>query len=238
MTDARIIWPDPGISSFDHWGEIAGKFGAGPGYPLARPFLLAIRGLVVGASDTHETVARAVYDDTYVLLAHDGLVPPHVFRGATHSYQLDSRASPDVNGDGRGDVGTIVPGRYVLTLADEHPYPVFRVKTADGSQVRSYRDVDHDGRYSPSEIASPTPATDILVHWGYNAAADSPHRSSIGCLTTDLPELQHLMAAAKLVPSREIDCELVTAERLTAVLSPRSVDEDEDTVNLGPKANS
>lgn len=231
MTDATPLWLPSGVDPRDWWGHLAGQLGVGPGYPLARPFLLVLRGVVVGAAETHETVARAAYDDTFVGLSHDGVVPPYVFRGASHAYQRDSRAAPDVNGDGRGDVGTVVPGRYVLTLADEHPYPVFRVAAADGSPILSVRDVDHDGRYSPAEIASPTPATDILVHWGYNAPADSPHSSSIGCLTTDGPELRYLAGAAKLVPSRAWDCVIAPAERAVEIMrscpyrpsQPRSV---------------
>src|SRR5690348_16434164 len=95
-----VLWPaERANEALLHWGFIAGRLGADPS--LARPFLIGIRGAGPLDAETHQPVHRPRYDYTYVLLTSNAL--PLVFPGATHAYQLDSRESPDVDGDGRGD---------------------------------------------------------------------------------------------------------------------------------------
>jgi hypothetical protein len=118
--DARGLWPsgEP-FSAPNWWGWLAGTLGAE--YPLKRPFLIGIRGVACSpsfATETHETVARPAYDDTFVFLSPQP-VPPYVFAGATHPYQRDSKLSPDIDGDGRGDVGCI--RTLQLLRADTRP---------------------------------------------------------------------------------------------------------------------
>lgn len=229
MTDARILWPAPEQSRL-HWGWLAGELGAAAVYPLPRPFILAIRGVAPRDAETHETIARPAYDDTYVLFDPKGTTPPWVFAGATHSYQRDSRLSPDRDGDGRGDVGCIRPGAYVLTLAIDKPYPIFTVATPSGSaRIPCFSDLNHDGRIDESERkkaietvggtqadASGYYSTAVLVHTGWDAPADSEHRSSISCLTMNARDLQGMAGFAK-ASGGKADLKLVDADYLVEV---------------------
>lgn len=194
MTDCSKLWPEPPISEREHWGLIVGKLCRKYGIeePLKRGFLLAIRGAKRFSRETHPTVSKADYDDTAVLLTADGLLPPYVFEFSTHAYQLDSKLSPDVNHDGRGDVATIDPGYYVAH-ARGGKYPVFEVTMPDGSvALPCHRDVDHDGI---AEVGGCT-ADGVLIHTGYDAPADSEHHSSIACQTTRVDQLRTLEVEA------------------------------------------
>ncbi len=218
------LWPTPGSEGL-HWRHIVG---AVRGSQLTLPFLLAIRGAAPGDSHTHQPVHRPAYDDTFVLLRAETI--PHVFRGATHAYQRDSKLSPDEDGDGRGDVGSIraaetdragwYGGRYVLRLAISRPHPIFTVETSAGSShIPAHRDFDHNGVISEAEAAksealrkgrqanaSGCYATAVLMHTGFDAPPDAKHRSSIACLTAPLPDLE-LMARS----GRTIEMMLVNA---------------------------
>lgn len=223
--DARPLRPnvEPGAST-NHWGFIAGKLGAKP--QLGRPFLIGIRGVAVEnnltALKTHETVAKPAYDDAFVCLVPDPAGPPYVFAGATHPYQRDSKLSPDVDGDGRGDVGCIRPGHFELTLALEAPYPVFVLTLPGGSgQIPAFRDTNHDGLYSAAELSQMSFASAVLLHTGFDAPADSEHRSSIACQTCSLPDLRYLASHARPY-GKKIDYVLLdAADAITiASLSP------------------
>jgi len=200
--------------STQHWGFIAGKLGAKVAPALPRPFLIGIRGVSCApslATETHEVVARPAYDDTFVLLVPSAL-PPYVFAGATHPYQRDSKLSPDVDGDGRGDVDCIMPGFFELTLALEKPYPVFTLTLPGGSSlIPAFRDTNHDGRYSAAELSKMSFATAVLFHTGFDAPANSEHRSSIACQTCNVIDLG-LMATHARAHGRQIDYVVVNAE--------------------------
>jgi hypothetical protein len=138
-------------------------------------------------------------------------VPPYVFAGATHPYQRDSKLSPDVDGDGRGDVGCILPGVFELTLALEKPYPVFTVTLPGGSSlIPAFRDTNHDGRYSAAELSQMSFATAVLFHTGFDAPGDSEHRSSIACQTANVADLRYMASHARAF-GRKIDYRLVDA---------------------------
>lgn len=216
--DANILWP-PNGREIEHWGFVLGLvLGRDPGYPMKRPFLLGIRGVMPHESATHATTCAPVYDDSFVLYRADGLVPPTLFRGATHAFQKKSGASPDVDGDGLGDVATIDPGPYVMRLVPDK-YPVFSIATpGGGARVFCHRDLDHDGVPEAGGYL----ATDILFHCGYDAPADSTHKSSIGCQTASLEWMRALADAARGYDA--VDYQLVTAESLIAVLKSASVE--------------
>lgn len=211
MTDARTLWPGGEVgASTDHWGWLAGELGA-KFNPLPRPFLIGIRGVIPFAADTHELVAKPAYDDTFVVLTPSG-VPPYVFAGATHPYQIDSKLSPDINGDGRGDVGCIRPGHFELTLALEAPYPIFTLTLPGGSgNIPCFRDTDHDGKYSAAELSQMSFATAVLLHAGFDAPPDSEHRSSIACQTCNVADLRYLASHARPY-GRKIDYALIDAD--------------------------
>lgn len=235
-TPCAVIWPreDAG-DDIVHWGFIAGRLGAPT--TLSRPFLIGIRGAAPFDRETHQTVSRPKYDDTFVLLTGDA--PPVVFAASTHAYQVDSREAPDVNHDGRPDVGSIRSGRYLLRDMRTGGYPIFELTLPDGSkQIPAYRDTDHDGVISEAEArqaeqARPDPArpsdevgsdgyyaVSVLLHTGFDAPADSAHRSSIACQTCSLKWLTLLSAAAK--PSGGlIDYTLVNADALIPIAEDR-----------------
>lgn len=213
-TNCRALWATSPVDSVNRYAYLAGKLGAAP--ELSRPFLICIRGAALGEDETHEMHARPAYDDTGVLLTRTSM--PLVFRMGTHSYQVDSRESPDVNRDGRGDVGSILPGRFILRDTGAGKYPVFRVLMPDGSdRIPCQRDVNHDGAIGGEELVNAYTATSILLHTGWDAPPDSPHRSSIGCLTASATTLGGIHHEAVKADGK-IDCVLETAERCVELL--------------------
>ena len=134
------------------------------------------------------------YNDGFVVLTPDGHVQR--FGGATHPGQNSSRASPDVTGDGVGDVGTIRPGNYRVVPNGNHAgAPSFHVQTLGGSgNIPGWRDTNHDGRFSDAERAAAERRGDtlsgVLFHQGNT---NTP--SSIGCQTMSPAEYQRFLAA-------------------------------------------
>ena len=210
IVPCAALWPkrDP-VDRILHWWAIAGHLGA----PLdrARPFLIGIRGAKEGDLETHQPVHRAAYDDTFVFIPPAELGPTVTFPGATHAYQRDSKLSPDVDGDKRGDVGSIRCGRYELKDMGSQPYPIFLLTNQDGTgQIPAHRDTDHDGVISEAEAARSESATKgaqvnsqghyataVLFHTGFDAPPDADHRSSIACQTASLKWLQLMRERAK-----------------------------------------
>jgi hypothetical protein len=191
----KALWPpasDP-IEAILHWDWIAGKMGAS--YPLPRPFLLALRGVRPLASETHDLVHSAGYDDTGLLFVHGEKAV--MFPMATHAFQARSKLSPDVNRDGLGDVGSVRPGQYLMTNLRNGEEIIFHVTMPDGSpRLPCHRDFNGDRFLSEEEIGQSeelrsgaqvgddgTWADSILVHGGLDAAPGAKHRFSIGCFT-------------------------------------------------------
>ncbi len=198
VVDTTLLWPPPDEGGgWAHWIVIAERLGAAS--PPQRPLLLGTRGVRLFEEKSHEPVARAAYDDTFVLIQHqpqDGVrfTPPAMFPGSTHAYQTRSKASPDVNRDGEGDVGTIKPGDFCMTLRYDGAYPFFVIFDRSGNEnLPCFRDLNHDGKWEDG----PYTANSILFHIGYDAPDDSHHRSSIGCQTARLPWLQLMASCAK-----------------------------------------
>jgi len=225
---AGALWPAREASvqqRHAHYASLCRRWG----HELSseRATLIGLRGVGLFASRTHYTVSARIYDDTFVLLTNDGDVKE--FAGATHPFQTDSSASPDFDGDRRGDVGMIRPGLYHCEPTHHHRtgHPALLVKTIDGStHIPAYRDLNHDGIFTPEEMrhsTTPPPssnsnrqvdnaigayATDILFHPG------DPSYSSIGCQTADSANIKLLHGKAPL------DYLLILATDLLARLSP------------------
>ena len=126
--------------------------------------------------------ATSRYADEFVVLLKNGKVKH--FAGSTRPGQSSSSLSPDVNGDGVGDVAMLRPGNYLAVPNGLHhgesSYSV-RPRRAPGTdRVLAYRDLNHDGFYSASEKAfarrNGVTATQILFHVGRS------NPSSIGCM--------------------------------------------------------
>jgi hypothetical protein len=144
------------------------------------PTVLGLRGLSPSGKH-HSSTSAASYDETFVVIKNGHA---SLYRGATHPGQTRSSMSPDVNGDGVGDVGTIRPGNYVAKPNGPHGgNSSFWVNTVGGSgSLPGYRDTNHDGFYSSSEKSASERRNDkltgVLFHQG-NANAPS----SVGCQT-------------------------------------------------------
>ena len=211
------LWPGEGVDPRNHWGALAGKLGF---TKLDRPLLICLRGAELGATLTHNTIARVEYMDTGVLLYPDALTgaEPFVFRMASYPYQARSRASDDGDGDGDGDVATILPGHYVLTRAKTGDDPVWTMSTLDGkARIPCSRDLNHDGRIDVNEAARPFTASAILLHKGLKDG-----RSSIGCQTA-MKESLHVIERA----GKELDYVLVLANDAVALMSESDDGESE-----------
>ncbi len=209
MTDTTCLWPTKTDQAIWFYGALAAKLGAVAPYP--RPFLIGIRGVVLGANQSHETRSKAAYDDSFILCQHGKMHA--LFRGSSHAYQLYSKLSPDVNHDGVGDVATINPGRYVCTwkMDDGVGCPVFEITLPNGGKdLPAARDVNHDGLAD----AGPYTANAVLFHSGYDAPPGAAHGSSIACQTTSLENLKRMKAAGHV-----IDYVLITAEEAVRLVS-------------------
>lgn len=230
------LWPDPNRRDRQlvHWGMLAGKLGAD--VKLLRPFLFAIRGVQPYAIATHDLVHAPGYTDTFVMMPPGDY--PVVFPGSTVAYQKASRASPDADGDGRGDVGSIRPGRYILTDKQNGAEVVFEITDAYGSKrLPAWRDFDGDGKLSPEEMQKSeelragqqvgpvgTWADSVLFHGGLDepAKADGTparHRFSIACFTASRP-WRKLMADTCRSTGGRIDMVLANAWDLLPLVIP------------------
>ncbi|MCB9638266.1 MAG: peptidoglycan-binding protein [Myxococcales bacterium] len=125
--------------------------------------------------------ARSYSGETAVFRAENGHlveVSGDPMRSASHPGQFRSTASPDVNGDGRGDVAHIRTGVYDYStrLGGKGGN---RYNPIDDGQFRnSARDVNGNGVIDGSEVDRNYSASAIQIHMGNS---NSP--SSIGCQT-------------------------------------------------------
>lgn len=236
IVDCRALWPNPARrdEQLVHFAMLAGKLGAA--VKLPRPFLFAIRGVKPYAPETHDLVHAPGYTDTFVMLPPGDY--PVVFPGSTVAYQKDSKASPDADGDGRGDVGSIRPGRYLLTDKRNGDEVVFEITNPDGSKrLKAWRDFDHDGKLSPEEMqrseelrtgkqvgADGTWADSVLFHGGLDEpnrpdGTPAKHRFSIACFTASRP-WRKLLADTARGTGGQIDMVLANAWDLLPLVEP------------------
>jgi hypothetical protein len=202
------LWPPPGSDERKHWAGICEIMG----YPLTaeRHTLVGLRGVSLDAAFTHPSASRPAYDDTFVWLDADGSV--RRFAGATHSYQARSEnMGDDIDGDGRSDIATIRPGRYLGKNPHYfHGKVALDVYVFDGSNnhIPTFRDVDGDRGISATDKATseqPTQGAQVNEHGAYargvkfHPGFDTKHAegafSSVGCQTAPLAEIQRLHAA-------------------------------------------
>jgi hypothetical protein len=209
------VWPAPGSSAEmqrGHYVALARRLGLGAEETL--PLLLGIRGMYPFARRAHPMTHARRYDDTFVLLTIADA--PFVFRGATHAYQLTSRESPDLDHDLLGDVGSIMPGRYLLRRKPSE-LPIFELLTSTGDQrIPCARDLNHNGALEriEQELARTIKqglqvapgigmfALNVLFHPGYETQMPGQTKtfSSIGCQTAPLEALRRLAAAGDEIP--------------------------------------
>jgi len=165
---------------FDHYAAII-RANGGQVCPNGQPTVLGMRGMSVDGQK-HDSNSTRRYDEAFVVLTPDGRV--RELPGSTHPGQTRSSMSPDVSGDGVGDVGTIRTGNYRVVPNGPHAGNAsFHVLTLNGSgNLPGTRDTNHDGVFSADEQRRSAQRGDtldgVLFHQGN---ASSP--SSIGCQT-------------------------------------------------------
>lgn len=143
--DTSSLWPPAGATvdeQVDHFARLAGLFGHD--LQEGEPFLIGIRGVLEFSDASHEQQSINAYDDTYVLLLRSAEGSGvWTFAGATHAYQAASSLSPNADGRGGGDVGSVRP-------------------THDGESYQLERRGDYYGRSSLGLRSDPT-------EWGATA---------------------------------------------------------------------
>jgi peptidoglycan hydrolase-like protein with peptidoglycan-binding domain len=183
-TTAGAVGPAPAGASererYDHYAAII-RANGGQVCANGQPTVLGVRGMGVDGT-RHGGNSTRQYDEMMVVLTPDGRCQE--FRGATHPGQRASRSSPDVTGDGAGDVGRIQPGNYQVVPNGPHGGAAsFHVRTLGGSgSLPGVRDTNQDGRFSAEEAAASgrrgDTLTQVLFHQG---GTNTP--TSIGCQT-------------------------------------------------------
>lgn len=144
----------------------------------------------------HDVHTQKTFDDVVAVLKADGTVLE--LPAATHPWFTTSTAAPDVDGDGRGDVGMIRPGRYHAVprpgrlLAGQ---PTFHIQTVEGSdKLPGWRDTNHDGVYDDAERKASETRHDalgaVLFHEG-GPGAPAP----IGCQVLDAVAIKTFVTA-------------------------------------------
>ena len=150
------------------------------GYTLdpKTPTVVALRG-VSTTTGKHDTTAAPTYDDAIVVLTKDakGKITVTELAGTTHPGQSNAAVGgvvgvPDVNGDGKADVGMIDPGEYRLVPHGDHAgAKAWDVRTVGGSgEIPGVRDTNQDGKYTEAEREQSSQRGDkltgVMIHQG------------------------------------------------------------------------
>ncbi len=129
--------------------------------------VVGLRGVTVDG-ERHDTTYHHGWDDTFVVLKADGTAV--IFAGSTHPFESDAPGVPDVNRDGKRDVGMIRPGIYdVLPRAGLVDGQASYAVTRNGSgALPGWRDTNHDGVLTAEERTAAEnrgdAITDVLFH--------------------------------------------------------------------------
>src|SRR5438477_4711886 len=95
-------------AKFDFYAQLVRASGAKLN-PGGKPTVLGLRGVDLEGS-AHPTQSAESFDDVFVVLTAEGRVTE--LAGSTHPQHATSEQSPDIDGDGKRDVGMIRPGEY------------------------------------------------------------------------------------------------------------------------------
>lgn len=161
---------------------------------------------LVGVRSPNTRVAQK-FDDKMVLLGLDHVATS--FAASTHPWFERNAAAPDVDHDGKPDVGMLAPGTFHATLAGStYGAPKFAVALHNGSgSLPGWRNTNGDDQYEPSEIAASEQRGDlltaILVH-----AAGPGSIAPIGCQVMAPADVN---AVAKIV-GKSFDYVLIDAD--------------------------
>jgi hypothetical protein len=152
-----------------------------------RARVIGIRGRDSDGNVHSTIIQRGIFDDSLVLLGADKKVT--FLSVSTHPWETNSSASPDVDGDGKGDVGMLLPGRYQAvargSAANIAGLPTFHVVNVDGNDgLAGVRNTEHLDHYTQEEFDASSARGDkltaILFHKGGDGAPNA-----IGCQVLD-----------------------------------------------------
>ena len=151
------------------------------------------------------------FKDEIVVFTKDGTVER--FQGTTRPSQLvnpDGKLVPDVDGDGKKDLGTPRPGIYrargpwswgVLGQAA----PAFRLLDHGRDSLPAWRDLDGDGAFSPDEKAKSEARGyrigAVRIHYGFDTDGNIVDGTiyagpiSVGCQNIQLSDLPRFLKA-------------------------------------------
>jgi len=154
-----------------------------------------------------------VYEDTLVVFKKDGTVKR--FLGTTKPAQMPNPSSsvvPDVDGDGRKDLGIVRPGIYKARGSTTfgipgYERPAYKVVTADteSSGLPAWRDLTGDGIYSANEktlsVQRKYTIGGVYIHYGFaptgSKVGPNTYKGpwSVGCQNIQYQELDTFIAA-------------------------------------------
>jgi len=159
-----------------------------------RALVIGIRGRDL-TGNVHSARVTRTYDDTLVVLTPD----QRMFRLAvsTHPWETVGKAGvPDVDRDGRADVGMIRPGKYLAvrreSSRDIAGARTYQVVTAAGSdRLPGYRNTDQDDVYSAAERAASEARGDVLTAVLFHQGGDGAP-AAVGCQVLDAGGIRRL----------------------------------------------
>ena len=149
----------------DQASAYVAMFAKANGGPPTQTSVLGVRSGTAGKANG--------YGDAFVVLTTDGRA--FRFTGNTKpGGALGNSLSPDVNGDGIGDLGCIQPGTYKATATTYKGNLAFRVTNTNGSDgLAGMRDTRQNGTFT-----TPGQLTGVLFHRG-----GTTDPGSVGCQT-------------------------------------------------------
>lgn len=158
-----------GGADFDRYAQIARDHGVEPDGSTA---------VVIGLRGSGEYVKA--FDEHFVVLSTDGTAT--TFHASTHPFQNSAPGVPDVDHDGKADVGEIEPGVYDATPRSQlvAGQPSWAVSFQGDGHLPGWRDTNHDGVLDDDERAASEKRkdtlTDVLFHQGEGGAPPA-----VGC---------------------------------------------------------
>lgn len=178
------------------YAAFAARHGLGP--RTNRALVIGVRGRDL-AGNMHDTRVRREYDDTLVVLTADRRIVK--LAASTHPWETEGGADvPDVDRDGRPDVGMIRPGQYVAVRRDASRdiagARTYQVTVPSGSdRLPGWRNTDHDDAYSPDERSASEARGDTLTAVLFHQGGDGAPKA-VGCQVLDASGIRRLTAEA------------------------------------------
>ncbi len=179
-----------GADAYAAYADLAREGGHDPN---GATVVLGLRG-VTYEGEAHATTFVHAFDDTLVVLTADQRVLR--FHASTHPFQNAAPGVPDVDGDGKPDVGMIRPGVYDAAARDRlvAGQPSWAVSQGGSGKLPGWRDTNHDGVLDADEIAAAEDRgdvlTDVLFHQGEGGAPPA-----VGCQVLPASAMRAFTAA-------------------------------------------